>query len=143
MENTKKIEVTKSFIVNNAFLYNWNNASIKEDADAAEKMIDLVAGSNLGFASEIAATAAKYKKVSEKQAYHIAKAAVENNLTTIDYMFEGNEETIAAPAKQFTSQYTIGETYNHPKFGVGVVVSETSSTVNVKFTKGTFGLLKK
>jgi len=82
METSQKIQILKKFILGYAFSYSWNAASRKELANEAETVIDLVAISGLGFASEIAATVAKYKKISEKQAYWIAKAAVENNHDT-------------------------------------------------------------
>jgi len=86
---SEKIHIIKGFILRNAFSYTFNTASKKELADEAETIISLVAASNLGFSSDIATTVEKYKKVSEKQAWCIAKAAVENNKESrISYLYE-------------------------------------------------------
>lgn len=50
----------------------------------ADTIIMHVAEGGFGFTSDIAKTVEKYKRVSEKQAYFIAKAAVENKLN-IEY----------------------------------------------------------
>lgn len=47
---------------------------------------------NYGFASEVAATVLKYNRASEKQAYVIARAAVENNISALYCPFTGEEE---------------------------------------------------
>ena len=88
METTTKIQTVKSFITNYAFSYDFNNASKREMADEAETVIELVAQSGLGFASDIANTVNKYKKISEKQAYWIAKTAIENSLDSrIEFLY--------------------------------------------------------
>lgn len=61
----------------------WNNNSAYSLGfnDMAQGLIDRVANGDYGFPSEIAQTVSKYGyKISEKQAYWIAKAGVENNL---------------------------------------------------------------
>jgi hypothetical protein len=89
MTTSEKIQTLKGFITRKAFSYNWNNASVREMADEAETVIALVAKHNLGFASEIATTVEKFKKISEKQAYWIAKAAVEASLDSrVDFIYE-------------------------------------------------------
>lgn len=89
MEATQKIQTLKNFLTRNAFSYGWNTASKKDIADDAETIINLVAISSYGFASEIATTVEKFKRVSEKQAYWIAKAAVENEQDTrVSYIYE-------------------------------------------------------
>ena len=58
----------------------WNNNSAYQAGfnDDAQSVIDEVAKGNYGLASDIAKTVQKYNyNISEKQAYHIAKAAVE------------------------------------------------------------------
>lgn len=88
VNNNNKIQVLKNFIVSNAFAYGWNTASKRELGDEAETIVDQVAKFTTGFASEIAQTVLKYKKVSEKQAYWIAKAAVENNKDTrVEFLY--------------------------------------------------------
>lgn len=92
MDTNTQIQEVKWFICNYAFSANWNNASRADMANDAETVIGYVATANLGFASEIAQTVEKYKKISEKQAYWIAKAAVENNKAErISYLFEQEE----------------------------------------------------
>lgn len=93
MTQAQKIQEVKKFIVQYAFQYGWNRASIKSFADEAETVISIVAmREEAGFAAEIAQTVEKYKRVSEKQAYWIAKAAVELDITTrIDYLWENEE----------------------------------------------------
>jgi len=67
----------------------WNNNSLMELKDQMLSVVEDVRIANLGFASEIASTVGKTERCSEKQAYWIAKIAVENNLTKrIDYQFE-------------------------------------------------------
>lgn len=50
----------------------------------AQGVIDQVAKGNYGFASQVAETVRRYGyRISEKQAYVIARAAVENNLSLL------------------------------------------------------------
>lgn len=89
MESNQKIQTLKNFLTRNAFSYRWNTASKKELADEAMTIIHLVAIGSFGFASEIATTVEKFQKVSEKQAYWIAKVAVENDKDSrISYIYE-------------------------------------------------------
>ena len=55
----------------------------------ANRIIAAVKDGNFGFASDIAATIAKYGKVSEKQAYWIARTAWENDLDALFCEEEG------------------------------------------------------
>jgi hypothetical protein len=80
--NTSLINEVKNFILNYAFIDRWNKNSQSEMSDEAQTVIALVAEGGYGFASDVATSSAKYSKVSEKQAYWIAKAAVENNHIT-------------------------------------------------------------
>lgn len=80
MDNAKKIQVLKQQIVRYAAIDRWNQNSHTSDQDNVLSLCDKVADAKLGFASDVAATVAKYKKASEKQAYVIAKAAVDANL---------------------------------------------------------------
>lgn len=81
MNATEKIQVVKSALVRYAKVDKWNrnteyNLGMNDDA---QWLIDQVAEGNFGFASDIANTVKKYNySVSEKQAYWIAKIAVEN-----------------------------------------------------------------
>ena len=60
--------------------------------DDAHSVIDDVADNNWGFASEVAKTVRKYNyRISEKQAYIIAKAAVENKST---FLWESNNKEL-------------------------------------------------
>lgn len=76
----QEIQEMKSFLVRNAFSYGWNTASRKQVDENAQDIIYRVSIGSFGLASEIAGTVLKYNKLSEKQAYWIAKAAVENNI---------------------------------------------------------------
>lgn len=89
MNATEKIQAVKSFLLRYAKIDKWNNNSASSFNDEAETIISLVAKASLGFASDIASTVEKnHFSVSEKQAYWIAKAAVENDMTSrIDYLF--------------------------------------------------------
>jgi hypothetical protein len=88
MEQSQQIQTVKGFLTSYAFSYGWNTASKKEMSDEAESIIALIAMGTYGFASEIASTVNKFKKVSEKQAYWIAKAAVESGVANrVDYLF--------------------------------------------------------
>jgi hypothetical protein len=82
INNTELVNEVKNFIVKYSFIDRWNKNSQSELSDQAQGVIELVSMGGYGFASDVATSAAKYKKVSEKQAYWIAKAAVENNLIT-------------------------------------------------------------
>lgn len=86
--DTQKIQKVKSFLLRYARIDRWNNNSASEFNDEAQSIIDRIAIKNYGFASEIAQTVVKYQfNISEKQAYWIAKVAVENNETSsIDYL---------------------------------------------------------
>lgn len=89
MTTATKIQEVKVFL-GYAFSYGWNNASNKDFSIMAETIIGRVAMNEAaGFAGEIAKTVEGTKRVSEKQAYWIAKFAVENNMTSkIDFLFE-------------------------------------------------------
>lgn len=84
-----KIKEVK-FFLSYAFSCSYNTASNKDFDNMAQTIIGKVArNENSGFAGEIAATIEKTKRVSEKQAYWIAKFIVENNLTcSIEFLFE-------------------------------------------------------
>jgi hypothetical protein len=86
--NTQTIQKVKSFIFRYARIDKWNNNSASSFNDEAQTIIDLVARGSYGFASDIAHTVVNSKfYISEKQAYWIAKIAVENNLASrIDYL---------------------------------------------------------
>jgi hypothetical protein len=89
MEATQKIQEVKRMLVTYINADRWNNNSQMELRDQMLSVVEDVRLANLGFASEIAATVGKVERCSEKQAYWIAKVAVENNLTKrIDYQFE-------------------------------------------------------
>ena len=81
MNAAEKIQKVKSALVRYAKSDKWNrnseyNLGMNDDA---QWVIDMVADGSFGFASDIANTIKKYNySVSEKQAYWIAKTAVEN-----------------------------------------------------------------
>lgn len=77
-----QINETKSFLANYFNSYGFNTASKRELADEAATIIELVKIGNYGLATDIAKSVMTYNKISEKQAYWIAKIAVENNLTS-------------------------------------------------------------
>lgn len=88
MENTTKIQTVKSFLNNYSFEFSKNDTNKNQLIDEAATIIELVAIGNYGFATEIAVTVNKYKRISEKQAYWIAKIAIENNLDSrIEFLY--------------------------------------------------------
>jgi hypothetical protein len=88
MENTTKIQTVKSFLNNYSFEFSKNDTNKNQLVDEANTIIELVAIGNFGFASEIATTVNKFKRISEKQAYWIAKIAIENNLDNrIEFLY--------------------------------------------------------
>lgn len=87
LTTTEMIQKAKSHILARAF-NGGRYSSFEGEAQDCERVISMVELSNLGFPSEIAATCLKFNRISEKQAYWVAKAAVENNLVdSIDYIF--------------------------------------------------------
>jgi len=86
--NTKMVQEIKGFVMRYAFGGGWNQRSKAEFADEANTIIDLVLDGKFGLPSDIAETCKKYKRVSEKQAWHIANCAVSNNLhSRIEYLY--------------------------------------------------------
>ncbi len=71
-----KIQAVKAFLLSFSFSYNWNNASKRQMSELCDNVIGYVADFTTGFASEVAKTCEKYRKVSEKQAYVIAREYV-------------------------------------------------------------------
>ena len=90
IDNKTKIQEVKSFLVRYAKIDRWNNNSASNFNDEAQSIIERIAIGDYGFASEIAQTVVKYNfSISEKQAYWVARTAVENEmLSNIDYLFE-------------------------------------------------------
>lgn len=80
MTEKEQINAVKSFLTSWAFNQRKYDQNASNLDDEAQTIIDLVRVNNLGFASDISGTVMKYKKISEKQAFHIAKAAVKKNL---------------------------------------------------------------
>ena len=88
MTTTEKIQEVKRMLVNYVNADRRFNNSQMQLKDEMLSTVEDVRLANLGFASDIAATVVKSERCSEKQAYWIAKTAVENNLTSrIDYQF--------------------------------------------------------
>lgn len=88
LTTNEQIQKVKTFICRWAFNSGMYR-TFEMMSDSAENIISQVAIQQLGFASEIASTVEKSKRVSEKQAYWIAKAAVEKNLIVdADFIFE-------------------------------------------------------
>lgn len=80
MTPAEQIQKVKSALLSYAKTDRWNNNTVYHLGfnDEAQMVIDMVADGNFGFASEIATTVRKFKySISEKQAYWIAKTAVE------------------------------------------------------------------
>lgn len=79
---------------NNAYHHGYN--------DQAQSLIDDVAEGNYGFASDVAKTVASrnYRYISEKQAYVIARAAVENNVRGMNKILFEYIPTTQKPAKK-------------------------------------------
>lgn len=78
----KSYTVVDRWNKNTAYNMGWN--------DDAQSVIDDVAKGNYGFASDVAKTVASrnYRSISDKQAYVIAKAAVDNNVSAL---YKGKE----------------------------------------------------
>jgi len=91
MNTYQKIQNVKNLIRANAFStpYRDENTDLtslklaQDEAQTADFIIATVKDNELGFASEIATTVFTYKRISEKQAYWIAKAAVDANLECV------------------------------------------------------------
>ena len=84
----QKIQEVKRMMVVYINADRWNDNSKMAIKDQVLSVVSQVALANIGFASDIATTVDRTERCSEKQAYWIAKAAVENNLTSrIDYQF--------------------------------------------------------
>jgi len=75
-----KVQEVKRFLLQYAFQYGFNTASLKGSDDCAQEIVDRVAGANAGFASTVAGSVVRYRKVSEKQAFIIANAACQFGL---------------------------------------------------------------
>ena len=90
IDNKTKIQEVKSFLVRYAKIDRWNNNSASNFNDEAQSIIERIAIGDYGFASEIAQTVVKYNfSISEKQAYWVARKAVENEmLSNIDYLLK-------------------------------------------------------
>lgn len=70
-------------ITGRPFMERQMRDSFNDFQDFANEVVAAVKASNFGFASEIAATVEKTGRISEKQAYWIARAAWENELPYI------------------------------------------------------------
>jgi hypothetical protein len=82
------IQDVKSTMVSFINSNRQDNASKSQIKDDMLWLVDQVAWANAGFCSEIATTVSKYERCSEKQAYWIAKYAVESNLIEkVQYLF--------------------------------------------------------
>lgn len=93
MEANEKIQKIKRLIMGFIRFDRWHENSLAGINDDVLWIVEQVATSNLGFASEVAKTVATYKKASEKQAYVIARAAVESGLAEkISYYFDDETE---------------------------------------------------
>ena len=89
MKTNEKIQEVKRMLITYVNADRWNNNSQMELKDQMLSVVEDVRLANIGFASEIADTVVKSERCSEKQAYWIAKTAVENNLISrIAYQFE-------------------------------------------------------
>lgn len=77
-------------------VYNPQDIDIWErEQHKANQIVTAVKDGNFGFASEIAATVAKYGKISEKQAYWIARTAWEKELPELYSEEDGSASYLA------------------------------------------------
>ena len=71
------------------FKENMYNRQLKEMEEGfqfdCKRLVDAVANGNFGLATEIAQTVNKYNRISEKQAYWIARAAWEGEISELFY----------------------------------------------------------
>ncbi len=76
------VQSVKSGLLSYARVDRWNRASAYNAGfnDEARFTLEAVSEAKLGFPSEVAASVLRYNRISEKQAYVIAKAAVDNDL---------------------------------------------------------------
>lgn len=91
------IQTVKEFILENAHLDSWQRAKARYSSDDIEKnyivkdIIDDVISKNTEFASQVAQTVKKYNyRISEKQAYVIARSAVEGKAEHL-YGYKSNQ----------------------------------------------------
>lgn len=76
-------------MLENYTYFDGRNKAFEHDMgwnDQAQVLVDNVADGNYGFASDVAKTVVsrKYRSISEKQAYVIARAAVENKVSGVN-----------------------------------------------------------
>lgn len=79
MTTQERIQATKKMILTGANEVYKGSGSWW--AMYSEELVLAVSMETEGFGQQVAETVVKYKKASEKQAYFIARAFVENNLT--------------------------------------------------------------
>ena len=90
------VQDVKRGLLNYAQIDRWNRSNDYHLGfnDQAQTVIDRVAAGNFGFPSQVAQTVKKYNyRISEKQAYVIAKAAVDNEVTGLRG-YDGNPNII-------------------------------------------------
>ena len=81
METKTKINLLAKFVARNAFGSIIPQSSFdNSESEKIEMMIREIKDRKFGLASDIAESVLKFKKCSEKQAYHISKYAIENGL---------------------------------------------------------------
>jgi hypothetical protein len=89
MTAIEKIQEVKRMMVSYINADRWNENSKMQLKDEMLSVVEDIRIANLCFVSDIATSVVKYQKCSEKQAYWLAKTAVENELTQrINYQFE-------------------------------------------------------
>ena len=90
------VQGVKRGLLNYAKIDRWNRSNdyYLGVNDQAQTVIDRVAAGNYGFPSQVAQTVKKYNyRISEKQAYVIAKAAVDNEVSGLRG-YDGNPNII-------------------------------------------------
>lgn len=149
--------------------WNKNTAYNMGFNDDAQSLIEKVANGNYGFASQVAQTAVNSPnwnnsgyQLSEKQAYVIAKAAVENKLASQDKVIFDMSVGKAAAAKEAAksaqkaakyAEYSANYKKSSTKVAVGSsvvdskgrkgvissIITKSSGYVTVKYSDGTTG----
>ena len=74
------VQTLKSQLVRYIGMDRWNNNSMMDMKEDCMTLVSQVMHNATGFAKDVATTVDKYEKISEKQAYIIAKAACELGL---------------------------------------------------------------
>ena len=75
------IQTLKAQLVRYIGMDRWNNNSMMDIKEVYLTLVDRVADAATGFAKDVATTVSRSERISEKQAYVIARAACELGLS--------------------------------------------------------------